>query len=71
MQDKNMRDKITKIGKREMQTRFILVRPLPVPMSILKQPDRGRTRIKYTLKMQYLGSDYRSSPNEQWSTKRS
>ena len=26
--------KITKIGKREIQTRFILVRPLPMPTSI-------------------------------------
>ena len=34
MQDKNMRDKITKIGKREMQTRFILVRPLPVTKAL-------------------------------------
>jgi len=32
MQDKIMRDKIPKIGKREMQTRFILVRPLLVSM---------------------------------------
>jgi len=33
MQDKNMWDKITKIWKREMQTRFILIRSLLVPMS--------------------------------------
>ena len=31
MQDKIIRDKITKIGKKEMQTRFILVQPLPMP----------------------------------------
>ena len=58
MQDKNMWDKITKIWKREMQTRFILIRSLLVPMSspqvtpleIFHYPCKSFTIFEHTLR---------------------